>query len=106
MGGHRCPSPRVGLAWQQSGHWLGLSRGSCTPGPTQEASAENRTLEERACPAGLRTFCCYPLIFGWPSDRDLKLETFYLKRSQWKSGQLRETNGVFLCKSYKNLTVP
>lgn len=52
------PSPRVGLAWQQSGDRLGLSCGSCTPGPTQEASAENRTLEERACPAGVRTFCC------------------------------------------------
>ena len=35
-----------------------------------------------------------------------KTETFYLKRSQRKSDQLRETDGGFLCKSYKNLTVP
>lgn len=41
-----------------------------------------------------------------PQITVLRLETFDLKRSQWKSDQLRETNHDFLGETYKNLAVP
>lgn len=83
------------------------ARPSVTAVPTRKAVAATVHSEGKHMPHWTPNyFFLSPLISEWLSDHHLRLETFYVKSSQWKSDRLQGTGGGFVGKSYRNLVCP